>query len=338
MRVLFAFAVHSLLSCAVAVRILRKEQKAKGSNHAIVSLLYGSSPPALLNLRTMMNSARRHGSGADRLVMIPQGDEALGFRSLFESDGVQIVEVPGLEVPAGMRGGGNLDQKQHFSKVMTKFQAFNLTAYDKVLLIDGDAYFSGRGSPDKIFEDCGSHDLCITEDGQPWLFIDDCPENPDLCRMFNTGVMVFTPSAARLQDILEEAEKDHHAYHYPDQQFFSRYIRVKNESLSWKLLDPHWNCCGQTRPLPADPLSRPWVGHLCGLAASHKTKFCTDKPMCPPKYRAWQYEALAMDPCLGKKTQDACGARKGCGWRGTYCMDERIEKTDITFDIEQTSD
>lgn len=334
MRTPVSFLAAATILSVSAVRVYRRAQHAKrdtsGSNRAIVSLLYGKFSPSLLNVRTMMNSARRHGSEADRVVMVPQGDPALEFRSLLESDGVQVVEVPVVEVPPGMRG---VDPGR-WGKVLTKFMAFNLTAYDRVLLIDGDAYFAGNGDPDQIFDECGSYELCVTEDGNPEDYVEDCPDDPSMCRQVNTGVVVFTPSADRFRNILEEAFRDHRAYHYVDQQFLSRYLRTHNASMPWKLLDPYWNCCGMSKPEPADPESRVWIGHMCGgWGGSWDHKFCTEKPNCPPKLRAWQLEALAMDVCLGRKTESACTTHRECGWCGTYCMDQRMDCTNITFDI-----
>lgn len=334
MRALLVLLIAATSSCVPGVRVLKRPtsggKEAIGSKRAIVSLFYGSFSPSLLNLRTMMSSARRHGSEADRVVMIPQDDPALGFRGLLEADGIRVVEVPGMDVPPGMQG----INPGRFTKVLTKFMAFNLTEYDRVLLIDNDAYFAGNGNADQIFEDCDSYELCVTEDGKPDEDIADCPDDPSMCRQVNTGVMVFTPSTKRFDDIINEANRDNRKYHLPDQQFLSRYLRTKNNSMSWKLLDPYWNCCGMSKPEPKDTESRVWIGHLCGgWGGSWDHKFCTEEANCPPKLRFWQLEALAMDQCLGKKTQDACSGHEECGWCDTYCMDKRIDCTNITFHI-----
>merc|ERR1712129_23818 len=153
------------------------------------------------------------------------------------------------------------------------------------------------------------------------------------CRELNTGVMVFTPSAERLQDIVVEIQRDNHTYHFPDQQFFSRYLRTRG--VSFKLLDSGWNNCGH------DPLvsleGRPWVGHFCQswkekTKKNYQLRFCTEGSNCSVSLRAWQAEALAMDACLGRQTQTACGAHGACGWCGAYCMDRRISCTGISFD------
>jgi len=291
----------------------------------------------MLNLLTMLNSAKAHGLDADRLVMVPHGDKALGYRALLESYGVHIVEVPPIAVPKSMQGKGDAS---HWGNVFTKFRAFNLTSYDRVLLIDSDAFFTGSGDPAKIFEDCGEHELCLVEDPTPELYInEDCPDAPDLCRQANTGVMVFTPSAARLDDVMQELEKDSHAYHFPDQQFFSRYLRISS-SLDWKFLDAQWNNCGHD---PAPKLlvdgTQPWVGHFCQSwkDKDHKNfrfAFCKEHSACSVTLRAWQAEVLALDPCLSVRSAEGCQAREGCGWHDTFCLDARLEAKGITFDQE----
>merc|ERR1719499_1371573 len=99
--------------------------------------------------------------------------------------------------------------QEAYSGVLTKFQAFNLTKYNKVAMLDTDTLFSGLAPPDEIFEVCGDVDLCIAPGGT---------ELPAEClSQFNAGVMVIKPSIDLLRQLLDAIARETRQMPMPEQ-------------------------------------------------------------------------------------------------------------------------
>lgn len=298
------------------------------TKNAFASLLYGSDPEIFVSLRVAMHSLAKLSSKADRLALIPEGNVALGFRDILEQDGIRVMVVPPIAVPLAMLNNESMDR---WDLVMTKFRAFNLTMYDKVCLLDVDIHFSATADPDMVFEDCGNAEICITQDDQPWLFAGDCGKHPSSCFMQNTGLVVLKPSLARLAHLLLALAKERHHFHFPDQQFLSRYVNTHKASLPFKPLSRRWNSCGASSgPERVHDLElRPSVVHFCG-AAEHKPyfyRFCRAGQNCSA-LQAWHQELKVLDNCTSEPHKHACAAQANCHWCGHYCMGTRIACSD----------
>lgn len=320
---------------AVSLLQRRPTQSVVASDrHAWASLIYGHNvEESLIGLRAAMASARRHGSIADRVVITPSGPDGLStaYRQLLASDGLRIIEVPPVALPTVMQQ----NSRERWYGVLNKYNVFNLTQYDKVVLLDTDVLFSGVRNPDTLFQLCDDADICMTTPPKQGSAA------AKVCGfMGNAGVMVVKPSQRIFDMLLEAIAQETRPWGLPDQSILACFIHDNPDTVRFASLPGTWNSCYDSWPDsnsaaivhwcgqdPDNHLSKPWQ---CNL-----DEYCGDA-RGPQVQKLWVSELEALDSCVLARDAGTCEANHACHWCHHYCMDTRIACSKDLFVLRPT--
>eukprot|EP01117_Protostelium_nocturnum_P011125 TRINITY_DN4040_c0_g1_i1.p1 TRINITY_DN4040_c0_g1~~TRINITY_DN4040_c0_g1_i1.p1 ORF type:complete len:515 (+),score=88.39 TRINITY_DN4040_c0_g1_i1:235-1779(+) len=194
------------------------EKNSVDSNHpktkyAWVSFLYGTT--YFWPLRVMQSSLRKHNTVYDIVTLVDQ-DVTVEYRKILMKDGTRVLDIPStIKNPYQ-------DEKiyqNRFGAVMSKLNMFNLVEYEKIVYLDADTMMLKNS--DELFN-CG--DFCA-------VFINPC--------IFNSGVMVISPSTKLFQDMISKVA-ELPSYDGADQGFLNSYFNDLLSSPLWNpLISPH---------------------------------------------------------------------------------------------------
>eukprot|EP01027_Heterolobosea_sp_BB2_P010012 GEZU01014743.1.p1 GENE.GEZU01014743.1~~GEZU01014743.1.p1 ORF type:complete len:314 (+),score=77.21 GEZU01014743.1:164-1105(+) len=181
---------------ALTARALERQQK-----EAYVTIMYGGTPKDyeyFLGIRVMWQSLRESGTTRKMITLVtPDVDPEM--RRIFEEDGSEVREVGYVENPYE----GQDKYNNRFKYVLVKLLAWNMTEFDRVILLDADLII--LENLDELFL-CGS--FCA-------VYINPC--------IFHTGLMVLQPDAAVFQDMMNKLSRNFESYDGGDQGFLNTY-------------------------------------------------------------------------------------------------------------------
>ncbi|GAB2211427.1 hypothetical protein Droror1_Dr00024740 [Drosera rotundifolia] len=181
-----------ILSATVQSLILVSGKRAKSSENAYVSLLYGDE--FLLGVRVLGKSIRDTGTTKDMVVLVSDGVSDYAEK-LLAADGWIVEKISLLENPNQVR-------PTRFWGVYTKLKIFNMTNYQKVVYLDADTIVIK--SIEDLFK-CGK--FCA---------------NLKHSERLNSGVLVVEPSEKLFKDMVSKV-KTMYSYTGGDQGFLNSY-------------------------------------------------------------------------------------------------------------------
>jgi hypothetical protein len=319
-------------------RRLRQPQSRQRTQHAFVSLLWGSKSDGLVDFLVLAHSLRKAGASSDIIALQLEGDVSAEVQSILQAHDIRSVVVPRIPLPDSMV---SLETSQKWMWVMSKFAAFNLTDYAKVAVLDADMVQREGTNPEDMFEECAGVELCMELDVTPSLFREDYNDSTALVNMSNAGLMVLTPSSKRFSQLKAAIKVDQHKYHLPEQQFISYYVQRPENQMSFRYLSSKWNQCSECAH------SGTALIHFMGDQKPHKFQLCIGsqsfecESALPEGHRIWQRRLLEVEPCARLPSQDTC-QQSSCAWCEVhstnatvfgYCTDKRLSCSPTMFHI-----
>lgn len=174
---------------------------ASGAREAYVTLLYGDFYvlPVRVMMRSLLANSRDVAAGTRERVVIVTGSTSDRAIQQMRDDGITVRPVPRVRSPYT----GDAKYQERFVNVMTKLAIFNMTEYDRLVLVDADSLILRDMSP--LFS-CGV--FCA-------VFINPC--------YFNSGLMMITPNETLFED-MQRVLPDTPSYDGGDQGFLNEYF------------------------------------------------------------------------------------------------------------------
>lgn len=208
--------------------------RASPTENAYATLLYGNF---LLGTQVLGQSLKESGTANDMIVLCTK-DVPESSKVILKNEGWIVKDVEEINNPYG---GGKLrnphagDRIDHFRKVMTKIEAWRLTEYRRVLLIDSDIVVVRN--IDYVFN-CG--EFCVVTRHSDQI---------------NSGVIVLKPSIKVYNDMIDKLNRLEalpEYSNYPtnhDQGFLVVYFhKVLAEAKLFNSTDPHQHEQGMRLP------------------------------------------------------------------------------------------
>lgn len=170
------------LCCVVSLSLAATDVSLAGnkSENAYATIFYEGTPrdyEYFLGARVAMYSIKKSGSFQDRIVFVSPNVRQ-EWRSIFENDGLRVIEVDNLANPYT----DNAKYLDRFKYSLNKLYAWALTQYRRVVMIDADVI--AVKNPDELFL-CGH--FCA-------LFMNPCH--------FHTGLIVLKPSKVQVDQLV----------------------------------------------------------------------------------------------------------------------------------------